>query len=309
MISHSWDDYPDANMQLAYWLDPEARKPGYLNGYDPYREFWLSGDTLSNIRYGESLTTEAGNLGWGSYSGHNAEYLTGFAEEFNLPAGKKMLGVILHVADNFVASPSGRLILTLWDGDNLPDQVRYEKEVSLANLAFNQENFIEFDSVISTGRSFFAGYRLQYDSPQDTFSVYMAQNRFPEQYNTAYVSDGYQWQSLEDFTGGMIRSSFAIMPVVYDSIPESTEVPHTDDYVIAYPNPASSYIWLEFRESSASPVEISLYNAEGQQVMYWEYGPWQRLIRIDQFDLASGIYFFRIKQGNVIQNLKVAILK
>jgi lysyl endopeptidase len=309
MFSHCWDDYPDQRNQLAYWLDPLYIQPEYLDGFDPYRDFWLTGDTLSNITAEESLVLESGDLTWGSYSGHNADYLTGFAERFKLDAGKRMMGLMLQVAHNFVATPDSKMNIMVWEGESVPGNVLYQKEFSLADLAGENQNFVEFDSIISTGSTFFTGYQLQYVAPQDTFSTYMASNRQTDHYNTAYVYNGHQWQSLADYTLGGIYSSFAIMPVVFDTLPDEIYKPDFTDDVINYPNPTSSFIWLEFRELSPYTVEVTLMNAQGQIMMEKEFGPYQHTIRLEHLDLNTGIYLIRIKQGDIIHNLKATIVK
>jgi lysyl endopeptidase len=309
MISHAWDDYPEQGRQLAYWLDPLNKQPGYVNGYDPYHDFWSTGDTLTNILPGESLVKETGSLAWGSYSGHNSEYLTGFAEKYSTTVSKKVMGLLLQVAENYIASAYSGLNLTIWEGGNIPGNVVYEKEILLADLAEESNNFIEFDSIITVGKTFFAGYKLSYGTPQDTFSVYMAQNRLENKFNTAWVYDGYQWQSLADFTSGTMNSSFAVMPVVFDSLPEPVDVPAFTEDIIAYPNPVNSYVWVEFHDVSPLPVDIIIYNAQGQIVLENKYGPYQRVIRLEQMDLNTGIYFIRVKQGDAIYNLKITKIK
>ncbi len=61
----------------------------------------------------------------------------------------------------------------------------------------------------------------------------------------------------------LIRSSFAIMPVVFDSIASSNPVPFEENMRL-YPNPADQYCWLEFNELLDSPVHLTIYNLQGQ---------------------------------------------
>jgi len=309
MLSHCWDDFPASGNQLAYWLDPLHKGTGYLNGHDPYQDFWTTGDTLSNILPDELLSEETMNLSWGSYSGHNSAYLTEFAELYTVPVSKKIMGILLHVSHNYVGSQSAMLIIRVREAGNLPEDIIYEKEIPLADLAEENINFIEFDSVVSVDGNFFAGYQLHYDTPQDTFSTYMAQNRLSEPVNTAYVSDGNQWQSLADFTLGAVNTSFAIMPVVFDSLPEQTIDPAFKEAVIAYPNPAGSYIWIEFHEIALSPVRLAMFNLQGQQVFEEEYGPFQRSILLEELSYNPGVYFIRINQGDIVHNLKIILMK
>lgn len=309
MFSHSWEDYSSPDKQLAFWLDPVKKNPGYLNGYDPYSDFWATGDTLSNISPGESLTDETGSLAWGSYSGHNSEYLTAFAEKYSQSAGRKLLGLLLQVSHNYVASSMAQLIVSVWEGDQIPGNLLYEKEISLADLAEGDLNFVEFDSIISVGKNFFAGYQVHYSAAQDTFSTYMAANRIDEQVNSAFVYDGSNWQALDDYTGDAVHTSFAVMPIVFDSLPETADTSGFTNEVIAYPNPTSSEIWLEFREMSLSPVHITMYNTQGQLVLEKDFGPYQRIIRLEQLVFSQGIYIIHVRQGEMIHNLKITIMK
>lgn len=309
MLSHSWEDFPASGNQLKYWLDPLHKADGYIDGHDPYKDFWTSGDTLSNILPGELLTEETMNLSWGSYSGHNAAYLTEFAELYTIPVSKKIMGVQLNVSHNYIGSQSANLIIRVREGGVLPQEILYEKEIPLADLAEKNINFIEFDSVVSVDGSFFVGYLLHYDSPQDTFSTYMARNRISTPVNTAFVSDGIQWQSLTDFTLGALSTSFAIMPVVYDSLPGPKTDPAFTEAVVAYPNPADSYIWIEFLEITTTPVSISIYNMQGQRIFEEDYGPFQRIILLDGLNYNPGIYFIRINQGDIVHNLKIIQIK
>ncbi len=309
MISHAWADYPEQSRQLSYWLDPVDEQPAILDAFDPYRDFWSTGDTLTNIASGGLIATESGSLAWGSYSGHNSEYLTGFAEKFDNEIGKKMMGLFLQVADNYVASSVSGLAISVWEGGNTPGNIVYEKDVLLADLAEESLNFIEFDSIVTVGKIFFAGYQLQYGTPQDTFSTYMAQNRTENQFNTAYISNGFQWQPLNDYTGGLINSSFAIMPVVFDSLPDPANIPSFNEDVIVYPSPVNTYMWLEFHETSPLPVEVTLVNTQGQVLLKNQYGPYQRIIRLEPEDLNTGIYVVRVRRGDMVRNLKITKMK
>jgi lysyl endopeptidase len=309
MFSHSWDDYSSRTSQLACWLDPSDLDNGFLVGFDPYADFRLTGDTLSNILTDELLTTETGTLSWGSYSGHNSAFLTGFAERFEIAAGIKMPGILLHVADNYVANASATIVIKVWKDANGPGPTLYEKSFPLADLAGDTLNFIEFDSIVSVGAPFFAGYELEYNIPQDTFSTYMAADRLSDPFNTAYVFDGYNWQSLASYTGGAVNSSFAIMPVVYASIPEQKPIREFDEHIIAYPNPASSSIRIEFREISVSTVQVALFNMQGQLLLEKNFGPYQRYIDIEPLNFSNGVYLMKVKDGKLVYNLKISIIK
>jgi hypothetical protein len=306
MVGHCWNDYPLSENQLACWLDPLNSNVKQMDGLDPYADFWKSGDTLSNILPDEALEFTVSGLAWGQYSGHNSLYINQFAEAFTENEHEKILGMMLHVDNNYVADSGSRMVVRIWQGGTSPGQVIYEKNVYLAELS-DTLNFIEFDSVVTLGTSFFAGYELFYSNPQDTFSVMMAENREAEGRNTAYVYRDH-WQSLEQFTGE-IYSSFAVFPVVFDSLPEEEPPLEFQDNAMAYPNPASSIVWIEFRDMLPDPVSITLSNLQGQIFENREYGPYQRLLSLDISRLSNGLYMIAIQQGSQVTRIKLVVLK
>jgi hypothetical protein len=120
---------------------------------------------------------------------------------------------------------------------------------------------------VSVADSFFAGYELFYDSPADTFSTYMADTRSAESLNSAYVYNNDQWISLEELTNGQIRSSFAVMPVVFDSVSPSYPEPFTGD-IRLYPNPASIFRDSLFWSRILAPIN----DRSGLKHQVWEQG-------------------------------------
>lgn len=309
MFSHCWDDYRDPNHQLACWLDPLYQDVGLLGGYDPYKDLWLTGDTLYNMKENEAITLENSGLSWGSYSGHNSDYITQFAERFEVSATKKIPGLILDIARNYLGSDSSELTIKMWSDADGPDRVFYEKSVYAADLNEKVPNFIQFDSVLSFTGIFYAGYELVYKLPMDSFATYMAANRTTQLKNTAFVYNETGWKSLADYTGGSVNSSFAIMPVVFDSLPSVSDDPRFDNPVIAYPVPAKSHLWIEFEDMPSMPVSVTVFNIQGQMLLEKEIKAFQRKILMYVDGFSSGLYLVRLKSGQMVHTLRVPIIK
>lgn len=309
MFSRCWDDYRDPGQQLACWLDPLYQDVGLIGGYDPYRDLWLTGDTLSNIGKTEALAEENTGLAWGSYSGHNSGHITQFAEKFEVSGTKKMPGLILDVARNYQGNASSEITLKVWNGADGPDQPIYEKRVYVASLTENRQNFIQFDSVLSVTGTFYTGYELEYKMPMDTFATYMAANRTTALMNTAYVNDESGWKSLSDYTEGILHSSFAVMPVVFDSLTVTINDQRFDNPVIAYPVPAESHLWIEFQDMPSSPVNVTVFNIQGQTVLEKEIKAFQRKILLYVDGLSGGLYLVRLKSGHTFYTLRVPVIK
>jgi hypothetical protein len=308
MFSHCWNDYPEPENQLAFWLDPLNSGIGYLNGYDPYNSFWLTGDTLSNIEDNEELYTEKGNLDWGSYSGHNSEFFSEFAEKYTTDGNQWVNGLILNVASNYIAKNSSLLNIKIWNGTDKPGSVIYEKTFHPSDFNTEGFNYFEFDSSVFVGQTFFAGYELEYDVPQDTFSTYMVSGR-TNSVNTAFIYSGSQWHSLSQYTLGTVNTSFSVFPVVIDSIPEQAVYNNIKDDVLVYPNPARNHTRIMFRQMSSSPLNIQLFNLHGQTVWEMQFGSYEHIVPLDLSGIKEGIYIIRTERGKQIHNVKIVILK
>jgi len=307
MFSHSWKDFSNSGEQLAVWLDPIKATNGSLNGNDPYEDFWQTGDTLSNVADNENLTVESGSLVWGSYSGHNNLQTEGFAERYETDA-EMINGINLFVNRNYISRNNRYLNVVIWNGSTVPENIIYSQSVPLDNFVAGMINYIEFDSAVRPGSVFFAGFELFYPATQDTFSVYMAESRAPGGSNSAFVYDGLQWSSLADYSAGSIHSSFAIFPVVYGTVPNENKS-EPEDFVTAYPNPASDQVSLMFRQMIDEPVKVTLFNLQGQILMDNEYGPFQHIIPFDLKGFSSGLYIIRVKQNEKLYNLKISVVK
>jgi hypothetical protein len=309
MFSRCWDDYRDPDNQLACWLDPLYQDVGLIAGYDPYRDLWLTGDTLSNIGQSEVLEEEFTGLDWGSYSGHNSGYITQFAEKFEVPGIKKLPGLILDVARNYQGGASSEITIKVWNEADGPSQVVYEKSVYAAGLTENMPNFIQFDSVLSVNGTFYVGYELEYKMAMDTFATYLAANRTTSLINTAFVYDDAGWQSLSDYTEGFLHSSFAVKPVVFDSLPSTSTDQRFDNPVIAYPVPAESHLWIEFEDMPSSPVNVTVLNLQGQTILEKEIKAFQRKILLNVDGFSGGVYLVRLKSGQTVHTLRVPVIK
>jgi hypothetical protein len=279
-----------------------------LDGFDPYSEFWKSGDTLTNFITGDSVKLETGSLLWGSYSGNNSDHLKSFADHFSTSGDKQVLGVILNVINNTRTS-NASLTLRIWK--NLDQEgILYQKEIPLTDLVAGAYNFVGFDTAVYAGNDFFAGFELNYAIPGDTssFAVGMAASRNQTAVNTAWVSDGVTWKTLADYTGNQVNSSFAIFPVVYDSIPQTKGPLFTDDLMI-YPNPAKNRINVFFNEIVDTPVQISIYNNQGGLVKSLKYGAYQHNFQIELPAMVPGIYLVQLNFAHTNRIVKLSIVK
>jgi len=98
-----------------------------------------------------------------------------------------------------------------------------------------------------------------------------------------------------------------------------TNIDHFDEIILGefefapiYPNPFNTQTIINFFLPTSENVELSIYNLEGQKITtlinrYMSSGEYSKIW--DGSNLPSGIYFVRIKYGNVIKIQKAFLIK
>jgi lysyl endopeptidase len=307
-IYNSWDDYPENNRQLKFWLDPSNTGAVDTEGYDPYESLWQSGDTISNLKSGELPVLIKGEMEWGYLSGHNSDSIELFAEMFNITGEKYLFGVFLNVAKLHYTDANSSIDIIVWNGAAGPYQIVVEKEILMVDLVADEMNFIEFDSVVSVYNSFYAGYRLSYKSPPDTFALYMSESKGTI---TSFIFAENQWTSLYDYTSGTVSESFDIRPLIFDSI----DAPYKYDTTLSagdiniIPVISENIVKIELYEWPEEDVLVKIYSLNGQLVDVKSYKYADKIIRHDIRNLKNGIYLVQVLYKRFVSSEKVPVIR
>lgn len=307
-LYHSWGDYQDREQQLKYWLDPLDSGAESIDGYDPFEYIWQTGDTISNINEGENLTLIEGDLDWGYLSGHNSDLIRLFAEKFNISDEKNLFGLFLNIAKLNNSTSSSKITVNLWDGDTEPDRILYNKEVLLLDLTEDDLNFIEFDSVLIVNNTFFLGYQIEYNPP-DTFALYMRENS--NEANTAFIYTDSNWESIYDYSGGNISTSFDIRPLMFDSIssPFKYDTTLSAGDIKIIPVVYRNVVEIELYEWPEEKVTVNIYSLSGQLMTSGSYNYSDRIIEHDISNLRNGIYLIQVLYKRFVVSEKLPVLR
>ena len=79
-----------------------------------------------------------------------------------------------------------------------------------------------------------------------------------------------------------------------------------------YPNPFNPVTTISYQLPEASTVTLTVFNTAGQEVALLIDGPVNagfHTIQWDASDMASGIYFYRIKAGNFTDMKRMVVIK
>jgi lysyl endopeptidase len=307
-IYNSWEDYPENNRQLKFWLDPSNTGAVDVKGYDPYESLWQSGDTISNLKSGELPVLIKGETDWGYLSGHSSDSIELFAEKFNITGEKYLFGVFMNVAKLYYTDVNSSIGIIVWNGTAEPYQIVAEKEILLIDMVADELNFVEFDSVVSVYNSFYAGYRLTYDSPNDTFALYMSESK---ETNTSFIFADNQWTSLHDYTSGSVSESFDIRPLIFDSIdaPDKYDTTLSAGDIKVIPVMSENIVKIELYEWPEEEVIVNIYSLNGQLVDVKSYKYADKIIRHDIRNLKNGIYLVQVLYKRFVNSEKVPLIR
>jgi hypothetical protein len=73
-----------------------------------------------------------------------------------------------------------------------------------------------------------------------------------------------------------------------------------------YPNPATDLLYIKLPDSSALPVQVSIYNAMGQKIK--SFIQYQQVQQVNLKGLGQGVYYIQTNNGtqtNVVRLLKM----
>jgi subtilisin family serine protease/PKD repeat protein len=195
----------------AYGSDTETK-----NAYIDVVEVSTECDTLSNIHDDDTLTYYTTAEGY--VSGHNEYDFEEFAEYFSASPAYNMTGIVIAVAKADALSADPKITLKVWDDDSgEPGNELYTEDVDISSLTAGSYNSLDFQNEVAVPAEFYVGYQIYYNSPQDTFAVYMAKDRGDSSpySSTAYTTYNSAWQNLDDlFSGsGGLNTAYVIYPV------------------------------------------------------------------------------------------------
>jgi C1A family cysteine protease len=230
-------------------------------------------DTMSNI-YDDDVITYYLTTG-GFISGHNGIGFSEFAEYYENPNHNNLTGMIVGVAKAQANSSNPVVRCKVWaDNNGIPGAELYTEDFATGSFIEGAYNEIVFSSEVTIPDNFYVGYEIFYETPVDTFCVYMAQGRGASSLisPTAYTIYSGNWYNLDDIFQGGLNTAYLVYPVLCPREPEADfiaditegceqiEVQFTDQSIH---NPTSWYWEFGDGETSTQQNPLHTYNLPG----------------------------------------------
>lgn len=308
----AWDYKSDSTKQLKYWLDPVNSGIKSLNG----KRFYTGEDScqaftnLTDDDNHKNVPIVNNGQFRGYWGGTNNLDITGFVEKFSIYGNEQLQGVSLGVGKISDADGNSEIAITVYNGDNFPEELIYSQTVGIKNLVAGAMNFVGFDEVVEPGETFFIGFELSNMHSTDTFVVYQSLRNSGDE-NFFYFEKAGQWYSFSEANSENYSMSnvFELVACNIDAGTNGTEPPLVTDSmdVVIYPNPVSSTFTLE-AGYDISVENIAVFNLIGKEVHVKFENLQKKKVSIDLSGNVPGVYFVRYNNGSNFVTKKVSFV-
>lgn len=267
-------------------------------------------DTVTNIQSDEypssyrHLTTGGQ---WGYFPGHNSYTVTAYADKFVNYTFSNVRAVIVPVVKAVSNSVGAKVRFSVWiqdtTGSIISTPIGY-KDFPLSTFAPNMYTAIEFDDTIPIPETFYVGYQIYYNSPLDTFVVFMGPNRGNNGINTLYCKKG-GWKTPTQVLGDTLHTSLGIKLV---GCLVGNNLTDLSKYINIYPNPVHDIVMIDFNELYAKDANIEVFSMLGRRINIKSIKDVNKVF-VDFSTQQSGIYFIKISIGSSYITKKITLIK
>lgn len=271
-------------------------------------------DTIKNILPNEHpltfmhLTPEH----WGYIPGHNELLIKYYAEKVTNYTFSQVSGLIIPPVKCHSASPNNKVIFTIWDINSLglPGNVLDTEIVKINTFVPLIYKAINFDTPVPVNGQFFVGFQLYYNTPVDTFVVYMSPNRNDSANNHLYLkkNSGSAWMTPTQFFNDTMQVNVSLAIEVMGCLVGVEEI-NIDSQISVYPNPTSDKINIQLIDFVPNSFNCKLYDLTGRSLITEPLKTNSNYYEIDVSKFKNGIYLLEIDVNNQKTVKKISIIK
>lgn len=266
-------------------------------------------DTINNLQSGDiPLTFRHLTSKWGYFPGHNGYTVKAYAEKYTNYTYSNIYGILVPVIKAYAASSNPKVRFTVWDVDPVTGEPGNEldyKDVPIGSFTPYLYHSVTFDNNPEVNGSFYVGFQLYYNTPRDTFAIYMAPNRGIGGLNTIMCLKAGEWLTPTELLNDTLNTSLG-----FDLIGCLVEVDEVDieSVINVYPNPSSDFVNIDFIDEIDKDVNITIYDLYGKQIDRIENVN-SGTYKLDFRNQESGIYLIVFESEQQVLTKKLTIIK
>ena len=271
-------------------------------------------DTVSNINQGEHplsfmhLTPQH----WGYFPGNNQLLTKYYADKVTNYTFTEVTGLVVPVVKAYSALPAHYVRFTVWDinSQGLPGIRLGYKDELISGFTPYLYHPIHFNTPIPVNGEFFIGFELFYNSPADTFVVYMAPNRGVTGTNNLYVrkTAASVWKTPTQFFNDTMLVNTTMAIEILGCLIGVEEIDMTTQ-VSVYPNPASDKLNIELLDVITKSFDCKIYDLTGRRISVEPFETNSNHYEIDLNSINNGIYILEINVNNQKITKKISVIR
>jgi len=113
---------------------------------------------------------------------------------------------------------------------------------------------------------------------------------------------------VKDGTGGWLPTQFFDIVLDPDATVSTTE-PDLLQGLKVFPNPASGRVNLQLGQPLEAPLDLRLFNVQGQLLMEKRYAGQQSLYQLNVRHLSAGMYVLQLRSGQQWASRKISLIR
>ncbi|MBI5541131.1 MAG: PKD domain-containing protein [Bacteroidia bacterium] len=271
-------------------------------------------DTVSNIYQGEHPLTfmHLTPQHWGYFPGHNQLLYKYYADKVTNYTFTDVTGLVVPVVKAYSASPNNKVRFTVWDvnSQGLPgNRIGYKDEL-ISSFTPYLYHPVHFTTPIPVNGEFFVGFELFYNSPADTFVVYMAPNRGITGTNNLYLrkTTASAWKTPTEFFNDTMLVNTTLAIQIQGCLVGIEEI-DMDNQISIYPNPAYDKLNIELIDVITNSFDCKVYDLTGRSIGVEPFETNSNHYEIDLSRFNSGIYLLELNVNNQKVTKKISVIK
>jgi len=302
-----WDYRSKESEQLKHWLDPQNTGTLQINGFDPYKSTSSECTIISNFMVEDTAVVLPTEKGTGFITGNNSDGISEIAERFTGYSKAVISGISVGVSKINILdkTKATEITIRIYTGDSLPDFAVKQFKFPIKNFTEEAMNYLDFSESIKVEGNFFISIVI----PEgDTISFFQSALRPLVAENTMLVLQNGTWKSISQYNGKDDLGASLLMQVVIcdaSTQPSTDTTQYATSFFRIYPNPASDYFVVEFKERAPS-YELRLFDMMGKMLMNKSFE--NRMYgEIDLSGIQHGIYLIQVSNGTDVASKRIII--
>jgi lysyl endopeptidase len=301
-----WDYLNTPEKQLKKWLDPWNTGTLKIDGYDPYLSTSKECNIVSNfITEDVPSLLPKNSVNQGIYTGNNKMNISEIAEKFSGYKRAVLHGVAIGISRFNEMTKNPDITVRIYTGDSIPNFAIKQFKFPMSNLTSGAMNFLNFPETVEVEGNFFISIVIP---ETDSLAIYQSAFRPVILNNSLIVKQNDVWRPITRLTGDQNSGASLLFEVMVcdASFPQSVDTTKSDDLIFNYyPNPASDYVVLEFKNRVPS-YQFSMFDMTGRLVLSDIFEN-RMYSEINTSGLQPGIYLIRVSDGVLSETKRIVI--